>query len=85
MKLVPPHRGGGGPFTCPLEVIKKSQTEIWGGPPPPWWGGDQLHLLTSGKRAIQIFYSNGREFSNHTIYAAGSEVDEAQKQEKYGF
>ena len=33
----PPHHGGGGPLASPLEVIKKSQTEIWGVPPPPSW------------------------------------------------
>ena len=48
MKLPPPHHGGGGPFTSPLVVIKKFQTEIWSGPPPTMMGGGQLHLLTSG-------------------------------------
>ena len=35
----PPHHGGGGPFTSPLVVIKKFQTEIWSGPPPTMMGG----------------------------------------------
>ena len=38
----------GGPFTSPLVVIKKFQTEMRSGPPPHHDGGGQLHLLTSG-------------------------------------
>ena len=44
----------GGPLTSPLEVIKKSQTEIWGVPLPPNMIEEvQLHLLTSGKEKIE--------------------------------
>ena len=44
----------GGPLTSPLEVIKKSQTEIWGVPLPPNMIEEvQHHLLTSGKEKIE--------------------------------
>ena len=45
---------GEGPLASPLEVIKKSQTEIWGVPLPPNMIEEvQLHLLTSGKEKIE--------------------------------
>ena len=44
----------GGPLTSPLEVIKKTQTEIWGVPLPPKMIEEvQLYLLTSGKEKIE--------------------------------
>ena len=44
----------GDPLTSPLEVIKKSQPEIWGVPLPPNMIEEvQLHLLTSGKEKIE--------------------------------
>ena len=44
----------GGPLTSSLEIIKKSQTEIWSVPLPPDMIEEvQLHLLTSGKEKIE--------------------------------
>ena len=54
----------GGPFTNALEVIKKSQTEIWGVPlPPNMIEKVQLHLLTSGKEKIEN--SNKKNLFKH--------------------
>ena len=38
-EVAPPIMVGGGPFTSPLVVIKKFQTEIWSGPPHHDGGG----------------------------------------------
>jgi len=58
MKLSLLHHCGRGPLTSSLEVIKKSQTEVWDGPPPPWWyvlkhSIEKLHLIGAFNKAME--------------------------------